>query len=750
MSGRRRQALAPSLFPFLAVLVCTLGTLILLLALVAQNATSAAERSAQAQQQAADQESRQAAPPRLRRLVATAVESMIQEEQFRVQQLVSVRDQQTADVEQKRDQLTHMEDHITRLQDQLKQLNDEVERATGNTPTNIVDVSAIEKLESEIEEQQAVLADLRAEAEDRTPRIVIVPHQGPNGTSRRPIYLECTQHGVTIWPEGSQISTLQLADAIASANPLDSALRAIRYHSMQNYGDSTPPYPLLVVRPDGIDSYAAARRAMQDWDDQFGYELVPAEVKLAFPKADAQLKQRIDLAIREAAVRQHARHRMASESVRRYRDRLPTLSAASLDRQGRAGGFKSHRDTRSPAGRGSSPYASGPAYSAGSSSYSGAGSTATPGAQSETVRRLDEHLRTASEELNQQRSASGHSLGGPAEVGLANPYTLPTDTTASHGLTLPASQSLGSSGGAAGSHRGTTGTSPLSSQTSGGAFGKPQGSGLRHNSYTLPQEVPNTLADSRMPLSDGPPGLHGAPSGETDSIAADTSQQGPGDDPGPDSNSNPASESDLESEAGPKSNRDSAADSRSPGNSRAGGDAARGTSQASADASAMRPSSGESAQAARMGAMNQVPGLNQKQSGAVPSQASSSPMGGQSLVKRQGADWALPQSMMGAHGNEIVRTIRVQCFPDRFVLVPPSSGGATEMFGFSDGQVNRATLQLATAVRDRVQRWGAAIPGGRWQPRLDVEVMPRGEARFHQLRTLMNGSGVEVQGRSAR
>ena len=53
MSGRRRTTLAPSLFPFLAVLVCTLGTLILLLALVAQNATETAEQNARAQQRVA-------------------------------------------------------------------------------------------------------------------------------------------------------------------------------------------------------------------------------------------------------------------------------------------------------------------------------------------------------------------------------------------------------------------------------------------------------------------------------------------------------------------------------------------------------------------------------------------------------------------------------------------------------------------------------------------------------------------------
>ena len=49
MSRRDRKGLSPSLFPFLAVLVCTLGTLILLLALVAQNATNAAEQTARKQ-----------------------------------------------------------------------------------------------------------------------------------------------------------------------------------------------------------------------------------------------------------------------------------------------------------------------------------------------------------------------------------------------------------------------------------------------------------------------------------------------------------------------------------------------------------------------------------------------------------------------------------------------------------------------------------------------------------------------------
>jgi hypothetical protein len=122
----------------------------------------------------------------------------------------------------------------------------------------------------------------------------------------------------------------------------------------------------------------------------------------------------------------------------------------------------------------------------------------------------------------------------------------------------------------------------------------------------------------------------------------------------------------------------------------------------------------------------------------------------QELVRREGTNWALPRNVATANGNAIVRTIRVQCYPDRFVLLPSRGEGRVEMFGLSDGDINRATLRLATAVRDRIERWGAALPGGRWQPRLDVEIMRHGEQRFHQLRILMSGSGVEVEGRPGK
>ena len=72
---------------------------------------------------------------------------------------------------------------------------------------------------------------------------------------------------------------------------MDAALRAIReyYARIGPSGSAGEPYPLLIVRPEGVEAYAAARSAMRNWDDEFGYELVDPQMKLKFPDADPEL-----------------------------------------------------------------------------------------------------------------------------------------------------------------------------------------------------------------------------------------------------------------------------------------------------------------------------------------------------------------------------------------------------------------------------------------------------------------------------
>lgn len=52
---------------------------------------------------------------------------------------------------------------------------------------------------------------------------------------------------------------------------------------------SGDPYPLLLVRPDGIPAYNAARVAITSWGSDFGYEFIDADWKIAYGAADPDL-----------------------------------------------------------------------------------------------------------------------------------------------------------------------------------------------------------------------------------------------------------------------------------------------------------------------------------------------------------------------------------------------------------------------------------------------------------------------------
>jgi hypothetical protein len=45
----------------------------------------------------------------------------------------------------------------------------------------------------------------------------------------------------------------------------------------------------------------------------------------------------------------------------------------------------------------------------------------------------------------------------------------------------------------------------------------------------------------------------------------------------------------------------------------------------------------------------------------------------------------------------------------------------------------------------QIEQWDAAPVGGYWQPVLEVYVYPGAEARFVELRSLLSGSGIQVQ-----
>lgn len=94
---------------------------------------------------------------------------------------------------------------------------------------------------------------------------------------------------------------------VRSGRAIRSMRRYARLASIGRQGDTAlhgEPYPLLIVRPNGTIAYNYAREALKAWDDEFGYELIDAEMQLAYPDQDAALRDLLQRTVQQARERQ--------------------------------------------------------------------------------------------------------------------------------------------------------------------------------------------------------------------------------------------------------------------------------------------------------------------------------------------------------------------------------------------------------------------------------------------------------------
>ncbi len=336
---RRRSATTSSasfsLFPFLAVLLCVMGALIVVLVVIARQArqrgTDAAK--ARAAELATSGEQRAAELASLR---------------WRSDQLRESRDKTAAQLEQQRLELSHIEEHARALRDQLADLekaSDQLDK-TGDNHTHARLQAELAALSARSAAAEAELEkSRRAAADASSPSYAIVPFEGPNQTRRRPLYIECRADDIVLQPEGIVLTEQDFLGPLGPGNPLAAALRAAREYLMRNQRsnrrESGEPYPLLLVRPDGIGAYYAAREAMSSWGSDFGYELIEQDWKLDFNPPDDELAAATRVAVEEARLRQH---QLALAAPRRYGEGERQLFRASPTRGGvvREGRIQSH------------------------------------------------------------------------------------------------------------------------------------------------------------------------------------------------------------------------------------------------------------------------------------------------------------------------------------------------------------------------------------------------------------------------
>lgn len=318
----RRTSNNVSLFPFLAVLVCAMGALILLLLV-----TTRRIRSDQLQElQAAEVETKDAgqaavepppvAPTLTEIKVPTREPSVFPSHPALVVSDVpaSVSDPSRDTHYQQRDQVAlrgygaMLKDQIAKSNESNQQLQarfaslrnekrqlteaaDKLDKQAGNTAAAKDNVEETKRrLDAQLAALRRAIDKQESEPVNAVSKYRIVPFDGLSGTIRRPIMIECDGNRFRFIPEDVQLSQAEVESFVGGFNPLLSGAAALTAYWAKKDSESGEavgdPYVLLVVRPGGSMGFYTAKRMLRSLKLPIGYELVPKGRELELPAAD--------------------------------------------------------------------------------------------------------------------------------------------------------------------------------------------------------------------------------------------------------------------------------------------------------------------------------------------------------------------------------------------------------------------------------------------------------------------------------
>ena len=113
------------------------------------------------------------------------------------------------------------------------------------------------------------------------------------------------------------------------------------------------------------------------------------------------------------------------------------------------------------------------------------------------------------------------------------------------------------------------------------------------------------------------------------------------------------------------------------------------------------------------------------------------------LADTRGENWGLPNAAPGL--TAVTRPLNVTVLPDRIALMPGPAERWRPIVMPINGPLHDSIDPFVTEVWKQIKNWGIAVPGGYWKPVLTVDVGPGGEARYAELRALLENSGLDVQ-----
>lgn len=676
LKNRRGRRGAPrlSLFPFLAVLICTMGALVLLFLAVTRQARLQAAREA-----AAKFSERQ-----------DDIKAQREAAQWRVEQLRTTRQATQSQLSNVRLTLGHFEEHSQRLRARLAELQAAVKKLGDTEVAAATQQSSgtqeeLRTLQAKIAEAERQLNVARQAAQNRPKSYAVVPYDGPNQTRRRPIYLECLPDAIILQPEGIRFTDSDFPEIgpgeFDEGNPLAVGMRAAEQFLAQSGLDAKhggQPYPLLLVRPSGGVAYGVALKALKSWGSEMGYQLVDEDWKLAYPPSDPRLAEVVQRALVTARARLPEVARLgqlrAAAAARAKQGSYRVSPTGGIVRVSDRGDDADFRPAE-PSGR----YG----QRRGAGGYGGAG-------------------REGEDEQRAGSNSGGTTLGEAPAPRL--PYAAALEAGAEP---APGAVGRGSPYGAGTGVAGVPGTGGIQGPAAGGSGAA---AGLAAAPGTPANAVSNaSVGRVSQPVPQSPDGL-GNPSYNS-------------------GGGNPQGQS---RQAGPRIERPEGYVSGRPyepkPDPRPAPENAEGMASTPLRPGEWHPSEEYASPPKRDN--NRDDKRNRKDV--------------KSLAEKRGRDWGLRDAASGSVPN--TRPIRVECCPDRLVIVPDDPRGSPKVIPLAD-RTEVSIDKFMAAVWEHMDSWGIAGRGMYWRPILSVRVAPGAEQRFEEFNTLLEGSGLTVRRR---
>jgi hypothetical protein len=312
--SRRSSTPTVTLFPFLAVLVCTMGALILLLLVTTRRIRQHTDLEAAAKlaaigpqlpaptllPQALTETKSVAELAAEREARRREIEAQVAEHQAaarqREREINELRSRWEADVAELDKQKRELEQQLVSAQSRLgatpdagqspeaarKQLvtalEDAQKQRLGMTGTELRVRQEISRIEERLSELQQQLEAARLEQVLQKPKFEVVAYDGNSRTERRPILIDCRADALVFAAERIPLSADQLSRFVPDYNPLLAGARALSEYwkraDVQAGKTSSAPYVLLIVRPRGTVAFYVARNFLESLKTDWGYELV--------------------------------------------------------------------------------------------------------------------------------------------------------------------------------------------------------------------------------------------------------------------------------------------------------------------------------------------------------------------------------------------------------------------------------------------------------------------------------------------